>query len=105
MGAISLVFWLVLCAQVLLVTFYVYSAHLRGGASKAEAGREAAFFVCWIALGGSVLLGLGHYCQYDIRTLESSQYPLFGLGLLVAILGILQALKLVNKASHRGGLK
>ncbi len=105
MGAISLVFSLVLGAQVLLVTFYVYSAHLRGGVSKAEAGREAAFFVCWIALGGSVLLGLGHYCQYDIRTLESSQYPLFGLGLLVAILGILQAFRLVNKASHRGGLK
>lgn len=105
MGAISLVFWLVIGAQVLLIACYVYSAHLRGGASKSEAGREAAFFVCWLALGGSVLLGLGHFCQYDIRTLEPSQYPLFGLGLLVAVLGILQASRLVNKASHRGGLK
>jgi len=105
MIAAVLVFWLVIGAEFILVSFYVYSAHLRGGASKAQAGREATFFVCWIALGGSVLLGLGHYCQYDIKTLEPAQYPLFGLGLAVAVLGIAQAFRLVSKASHRGGLK
>jgi len=105
MIAVTIVFWVIILGEFALVAAYVYATQLRGGASKAEAGREAAGFVFWVALAGGVLFALGHYCQYDIRTLEPSQYPLFALGLVVTLLGIARAFKIVSNASRKGGLK